>query len=105
MILVDGRTHLDGFVEAVADFDLLGAGDEVIDKFAIHALLHDDAAGRGAALSGGAECAPEAAFNGEIEVGIVEHNHRILAAEFERAMLETLGCALRRRFCRPRKNR
>ena len=91
LVLVDRRTHLDGLVEAVADFDLLGAGDEVLDELVVHAFLHDDAAGRGAALSGGAERAPESAFDGEVEVGVVEHDHRILAAEFERAMLEGLG--------------
>ena len=35
--------------------------------------------------------APEAAFDGEVEVGVVEDDHGILAAEFERAMFETLG--------------
>ena len=86
-----GRAHLHGFVEAVADFQFLGAVDEALDEFAIHAFLHDDAAGRSAALAGGAERSPERAFDGEIEVGVVEHDHGILAAEFQRAMLETLG--------------
>ena len=35
--------------------------------------------------------APQPAFDGEFEIGVVEHDHGILAAEFERAMLEALG--------------
>src|SRR5207302_2934125 len=62
-----------------------------LDKFTIDAFLHDDPAGRGAALASRAEPPPEAAFNGEVEIGVVEHNHRILATQFERAVLETLG--------------
>ena len=57
----------------------------------IDALLHDDAAGRGAALSGSAKGAPQAAFDGEVEVGVIEHNHGIFSAQFERAMFEALG--------------
>ena len=34
--------------------------------------------------------APDAAFDGEVEVGVVQHDHGILAAQFQRAMLETL---------------
>ena len=32
-----------------------------------------------------------AAFDGEVEVGVVQHDHRILAAQFQRAVLEALG--------------
>src|ERR1017187_82936 len=91
LLLIDRRTHLDRFVEAVADFQFLRARDVALDELAIDALLHDDAAGRGATLAGGAESAPEAAFDGEVEVGVVEDDHGILAAEFERAVFESLG--------------
>src|SRR3982074_3518736 len=77
LVLVHGRTHLDGLVEAVADLDLLRARDEVIDELAVNPFLNDDAASRGAALSGGAESAPESAFDSEFKVSIVEHDHRI----------------------------
>ena len=50
-----------------------------------------DAAGGGAALAGGAERAPERAFDGKIEIGIVDDDHGILAAELERARLEAGG--------------
>src|SRR6266852_2871175 len=61
------------------------------DEFVVDTLLHDDATGRGAALAGGAESAPESAFDGEVEVGIVEHDHGVLAAEFQGTMLKGFG--------------
>src|SRR5208337_4139791 len=80
-----------GFVQTVADSYLFGAGDEVIDKLGINTFLHDDATGRGAALSGGPERAPESTFDSEVDIGIVEHYHRILAAKLKRAALEAFG--------------
>ena len=89
LFLVDGRPHLHRFIQPVADFQFRGALHVAIHKLFINALLHNDAAGGGAALAGGTEAAPEAAFNGEVEIGIIEHDHRILAAQFERAVLKT----------------
>ena len=43
-------------------------------------------------MSGRSEGSPHRAFNGEVKTGVFQHNHRILAAEFKRAVLETLGC-------------
>src|ERR1700730_6639772 len=91
LVLVHRRTHLDSLVETIADFDLLRARDEVIDELAVNAFLDDDAAGRGAALSGSTESAPESAFDSEFKISVVQHDHRILAAEFERTVLEAFG--------------
>src|SRR5271157_858503 len=91
LLFVDGWPHLGGFVEAVAYFQLFRASYVALDEFAVNAFLDDDAAGGGATLAGGAESAPEAALDGEVEVGVVEHDHGILAAECERAVFETLG--------------
>ena len=91
LAFVDGRAHLGALVDTVANFQPLGALDVALHKFRVDAFLHDDAAGRGAALAGGAEAAPDAAFDGKIEVGVVQHDHGILAAQFQRAMLEALG--------------
>ena len=89
LLFVHGRAHVDGLIQTIADLQSLGAVDIAIDEFAVHALLHDDATGGRAALAGRTKCAPESAFDGEIEIRVVEHDHRILAAEFQRAMLET----------------
>ena len=90
LALVDRRPHVDALVEPVADLQLLGALHQRIDELLVHALLHDDAAGRGAALAGGAERSPQRAFQRQLEVGVVEHDHRILAAQLQRAVLEGL---------------
>ena len=50
--------------------------------------MQQQTAGGGAALAGGGERAPQRAFERQLEIGIVEHNHRIFAAEFERAVLK-----------------
>ena len=89
--LVDGRAHFDGLIQAVSDFQAPRPFDIALHEFAVDALLHQNAAGGGATLAGGAEAAPESAFNGQVEIGVVEHDHRVLAAQFERAMLEALG--------------
>src|SRR5580698_2105697 len=94
LVFVDGGAHLGFFVEAVADFQMPGKFDITLDELAVDAFLDDDATGCGAALAGGTESTPEAAFDGELEVGVVEHDHGILAAEFERTMFEALGCDL-----------
>ncbi len=88
---VDRRSHFGALVQTVADLQAPGAIDVALHKFGIHALLDNDAAGGGAALAGGSEAAPDAAFDGKVEVGVVQHDHWILAAQFQRAMLETLG--------------
>ena len=91
LLLIDGGSHLHGFVEAVTDLQLLRAVHVAFDELAVDAFLHDDAAGGGAALAGSAEASPESAFDGEVKVGVVEDDHGILPPEFERAMLEALS--------------
>ena len=56
--------------------------------------MQDDAAGGGAALAGGAEGSPERAFNGEVEVGVVEDDHGVLSAHFQGTGLEVGGGGL-----------
>ena len=56
--------------------------------------MQDDAAGCGAALPGRPEGSPERAFEGEIEVGVFEDDHGVLAAHFKRAWLEEAGGGL-----------
>ena len=65
--------------------------------------VQDQPAGGGAALAGGAERAPEHALERQVEVGVVHHDHRVLAAHLERqplvhpaADLADAGAGLRR---------
>src|SRR5580700_5762520 len=91
LVLVDRWAHLYGFIQTVADLQGFGAFHVAFDEIAVDALLHNDPAGRSATLTSGSKASPQPAFNREIEVGVVEHDHRILAAEFERTMFEALG--------------
>ncbi len=95
LIGVDLRADFDGLIEAVADLEFSGAGDELLREFGRDSLLQQDAAGGRAALAGGAESAPERAVEGEVEIGVVENDLRILAAHLERDLLEGGGGALR----------
>jgi len=55
LLFVDGGAHFDAFVEAVANFDFQGALDEALHEFCVDVFVQNDAAGGGAALTGGAE--------------------------------------------------
>ena len=56
----------------------------------VEALVDDHAARRGAPLARGAEGRPEDAVEREVEVGVVHDDDRVLAAELEVDVLETL---------------
>src|SRR5205085_3444899 len=65
---VDRRTHVHRFVKPVPHLEAFGAMHIALDELVVNALLHDDAAGRSATLTGGAESAPQASINCEIKV-------------------------------------
>src|SRR4029077_11675090 len=87
LCLVDRRTHIDGLIQSIANLQRLRARHVPLHKFAIYALLHDDSAGRGAALSSRTESSPETALDRQIEVCVIEHDHRVLPAQFQSTML------------------
>ena len=89
--MVDCGAHVHALIEAIADPQPLGTVYIAFHELVVDALLHDDAAGRGATLAGGAEAAPQSAVDGEVKVRVIKDDHRVLAAEFERAVLEALG--------------
>ena len=62
-----------------------------LESSSYHLLVDDDAARRGAALAGGAERRPDDPVDGQVEVGVVEDDDRVLAAELEVDPLEVLG--------------
>ncbi len=55
-------------------------------------LLHQQARTGDAGLAGGGEDAGDHAFDGVVDVRIVEHDVRRLAAEFHADAFEPLGC-------------
>ncbi len=94
-LAVDHRAEVGLGIPARADPHLLRAGDEPLLELVVDAALDDDAARGGAALPGGAERRPEDAVDGEVEVGVVEDDDRVLAAELEVDVLEVVGGGLR----------
>jgi hypothetical protein len=57
--------------------------------------VYSDAAGRGAALAGGAEAAPDGAVHREVELGVIHHEDDVLAAHLEVEVLEHRRAGLR----------
>ena len=90
LVFVHGRSHVGSLVKSIANPETSCAVDISIDELVVNALLDDDATGGRATLASCTKRAPETAFDGKIEIRIVEHDHRILAAELKRAMLECL---------------
>ena len=88
-----GPISVAGF-KAVAHFQRLRARHKFLHELAVHFFVHGDAAGGRAALAGGAEAAPDRAFDGEIEIGVVHHDDDVLAAHFEVALLESWRAGL-----------
>src|SRR6202140_4141180 len=91
LVLVDGWTHLDRFIQTIANLQPLCAIDVALHELCVDAFLHNDPAGRGAALACRSEATPQPAFNRKIEIGVIENDHGILAAKFERTTLKALG--------------
>src|SRR4029077_16512559 len=63
----DRRPHLGRRIEAVADPERLRPRPDLFEERLVAALVHDDPAGRGAALAAGPEAAPQAAFHRQLE--------------------------------------
>jgi hypothetical protein len=86
--LADGRAHLSRGVGSVTDAKGSGPRDELFEKGLVHVLVDDDAARGGAALAGRAEPAPEASFDGQLEVRVVHDHDDVLSAHLEVHLLE-----------------
>src|SRR6266516_3852792 len=90
-LFVDQWTNFGLGVEPRTEPQLAGAIDEHLHEFVVNLVLQNQPAGGGAALPRRAERPPQHAVEGEIEVGIVHYDHRVLAAHFERQPLEMGG--------------
>jgi hypothetical protein len=69
-----------GIVRAI-ELQGRGSGGEIGDQIVVQSVTGIDAAGRGAILSGIVEAEGAQAAYHVFEIGIVEHDHRRLAAE------------------------
>src|SRR5205823_14283677 len=81
--LVDDGPDVDALLPTGAEPQLLGDRDEPLLQLLVRALLHDHARGGGAALSCRAERRPDDPLHREVDVGVLEDDDRVLAAELE----------------------
>src|SRR5512134_97769 len=85
--LVDQGPHVGGRLEPGAQPQRFGGLRHHPDELVVDLPVHDQPAGGGAALSGGAEGAPQDAVERQVQVGVVHHDHGVLAAHLERQPL------------------
>src|SRR5690606_7572332 len=62
-----------------------------VDEPVVNAAFHDEAGRSRTALAGRIKRSVDGAFDGGIEVGIVEHDERVLAAHFKLDLAGALG--------------
>ena len=77
------RADIDARLHAVADLQLPGALHHGRDELVVDRVLHDGAAGGGAFLSGGEERGIHHVLDRGVEVGVGQHDGRVLAAHLE----------------------
>jgi len=92
--VLDQRALRDAGLEAVADFQLRDPGGKFLDEGVVHAVLHIQPVGTHAGLPGVAVFAGDGAFDRRIDVGIVKHDERRVAAQLQRQLFDG-GRALR----------
>ena len=63
----------------------LGPGHEPLDEPVVDLVGDEDPLDRDAELAGVGEARPDGALGGPLDVGVAQHQHRVLAAELERA--------------------
>jgi hypothetical protein len=85
---------VDRLVEAVAELQRPGALDQHFEETLPDGAVENEAAGRRAPLTGGAEGTPQHAVEREVEVRVFEHDLRVLSAELERHALQGLAARL-----------
>src|ERR1019366_8083809 len=80
---IDAGADVDTRLHAVADLEFAGALHHGGDKLIVDGVFHNGAAGGGALLAGGEEGAVDHVFHRGVEIGVSQHDGRILAAHFE----------------------
>ncbi|MPL93022.1 hypothetical protein SDC9_39146 [bioreactor metagenome] len=88
------RPHLVQAVVLVAEADGRDRGGEVRHEFLVDARLRIDPAGGGAVLPGVVIAEGAQARDGRLDIGIVEQDHRRLAAQFQMRALDRAGRGL-----------
>ena len=94
MPLMDQRPDFGGGIERMPDLQGLHPRGQLLDEFSGDTLLDQEPARRGAALAIERVDHEDNRIERPVEIGVVEHDHGVLAAEFEMDALQG-GGALR----------
>src|SRR6266550_3353243 len=86
-ILVDQRSDIRPLLPSVSKLESLGAVLEHAEELIVNLLLDYKTTGSGTTLPGRAKCAPQRAFEREIQIGIVHHDLSVLPSHLEREAL------------------
>jgi hypothetical protein len=89
---------VDAVVVGGADREPLGPGGEGCGELVAQGLGHVQALDGDAELARGGEACGDDAVGGAVDVGVVEDDHGVLAAEFEGSADEALSRVIRRRI-------
>src|SRR5690606_15740064 len=88
LLLVDDRPDAIRHLARIADLELLRVLHELLRELGGHGLVHEDALDGHADLPLVHERAEGRGVHGVLDIGIVEHDQRVLAAELDAALLE-----------------
>src|SRR5207244_7909436 len=86
------RSHAAVLVESVARLELGRARNQLFHQSVVRAFLHVETLGGEALLAAVEEPPDRDRARGALEVGVVENDARVAAAELERDFLQTPGC-------------
>ena len=91
MPLADQRTHVGLRVERIAQYHLAGARQQFFHEGVLHRFVHEHPGAVGAHLALGVEITQQRAGHGVIQVGVLEHDQRRLAAQFQGHRFQGIG--------------
>ena len=78
----------------------LTRADERVDEPVVDLVGDEHPLRRDAELAGVGEAGADGALGGPVEVGVAQHQDRVLAAELQRAADQPVGALLRDQLCR-----
>ena len=90
-LAVDQRASGGAFFQTVADLQLGDRGFQLLGEGVVDTVLHVDAVGADAGLAVVAVLGNDRAFDGLVQVGVVEHDERRVTAQFQGNLLDVLG--------------
>src|SRR4051812_15756012 len=91
---VHQRSHFGSRIQAITHAQLFSGSSQALGEAFERTTLYNDPTGRCAALTGGTKGGSNHAFRGQVEISIVQNNHSILTAQFQRAAAQVASTNL-----------